>query len=240
MAIIREERIGGQRLILGDCREVLPTLGRFDAVVTDPPYGVGYQGSKTKHGKNGHAYNRFNDTPDQIAQICVPAIRMAVEMSRSVAMTPGRSCAWLYDPPRAMGAIFYPSGANTGPWGFCCSQPIFYYGKDPYLAFGMGCRPDGFSTTEAVDRSIKHPCPKPLGVMLWLVARASLPCETVLDPFMGSGTTLVACQRLGRQGTGIEIDPDYFAAACKRVDEEARQPRMFTEPPPKPTQEQML
>jgi DNA modification methylase len=60
--------------------------------------------------------------------------------------------------------------------------------------------------------------------------------DTILDPFMGSGTTLVACQRLGRQGTGIELDPEYFDIACRRVDEAARQPDLFREPPPKPVQ----
>ncbi len=59
------------------------------------------------------------------------------------------------------------------------------------------------------------------------MARVSLPGETILDPFMGSGTTLVACQRLGRMGTGIELDPEYFAIACKRVDEAARQPDLL-------------
>ncbi len=60
-----------------------------------------------------------------------------------------------------------------------------------------------------------------------MVARVSLDRETILDPFMGSGTTLVACQRLGRQGTGIELDPGYFETACRRVDEAARQPDLL-------------
>ena len=61
----------------------------------------------------------------------------------------------------------------------------------------------------------------------------------ICDPFMGSGTTLVACQKLGRQGTGIEIDPDYFDIACKRVDEATRQPDLFVAPPEQPKQEGM-
>ena len=82
-----------------------------------------------------------------------------------------------------------------------------------------------------------HPTQKPLGVMEWCLG--FLPdAKTILDPFMGSGTTLVACQRMGRAGTGIELDPDYFAIACRRVDEAARQPDMFIAPPaPHPTQE---
>jgi len=76
--------------------------------------------------------------------------------------------------------------------------------------------------------------------MNWLVLRASpFKSDTILDPFMGSGTTLVACQNLDRIGIGIELDPDYFNIACKRVDEATRQPRLFSEPKPKPHQEGM-
>ena len=115
--IVREERIGNQRLILGDCLEVMPTLGRVDAVVTDPPYGVSYEGSTTKRGRNGFAYALFDDMPESIAKICVPAVRLAVSMARSAVVTPGNANAHLYDVPRAQGAIFYPSGANAGPSG---------------------------------------------------------------------------------------------------------------------------
>ena len=238
--ILKEERIGGQRLILGDCLKVMPLLGRFDAVVTDPPYGVGYEGSKTKHGENGFAYNSFIDTPENIEAICVPAIRLAVSMARSVVFTPGNANAFKYDAPQSLGAIYYPSGANAGPWGFVCSQPLFYYGKDPYLAKALGSRPNAFASTEAADRTVNHPCPKPLRVMEWLVKRVSLDGETILDPFMGSGTTLVACQRMGRQGTGIELDPDYFAIACKRVDEATRQPDLFVSTKPAPPVQDVL
>jgi len=236
----RKEVIGDCTLYLGDCLEVMPLLGKVDAVVTDPPYGVNYDGSTTQHGENGFPYASYSDTPENIDAICVPAIRMAVGMAGCAVITPGNACAYKYDPPRALGSIFYPSGANSGPWGFVCSQPLFYYGKDPYLASGRGRKPNGFSTTEATDRNINHPCPKPLGVMLWLVERASLSGQTILDPFMGSGTTLVACAKLGRKGIGIELDPDYFEIACRRVRDAYAQPDLFIAPPAKPTQEVLL
>ena len=73
---------------------------------------------------------------------------------------------------------------------------------------------------------VGHPTQKPLALMEWCLG--FLPdAKTILDPFMGSGTTLVACQRMGRHGTGIEIDPDYFDIACRRVDEAARQPDLL-------------
>jgi len=77
--------------------------------------------------------------------------------------------------------------------------------------------------------------------MRWIIGRSSLPGDTILDPFMGSGTTLVACQRMGRQGTGIELDPDYFEIACRRVDEAARQPDLLIpETRTPPVQESLL
>jgi len=242
MSYVRKEVLAeGVTLYLGDCREVLPTIGRVDAVVTDPPYGVGYEGSTTKHGTNGSAYISFDDTPESIKEICVPAIRAAMEISRSGVMTPGNANAHLYDTPRAQGAIFYPSGANAGPWGFVCSQPLFYYGKDPFLARGMGSQPNGFSTTEATDRAIEHPCPKPIKQTEWMVRRVSFEGETVLDPFMGSGTTGVAAVKLGRKFIGIEIEPKYFDIACRRIEDALRRPDLFIPTPaPKAKQESFL
>lgn len=237
---MREEIIGDCRLILGDCLAVLPTLGKVDAVVTDPPYGVNYEGSKTKHGSNGFGYASFDDTPESIAAICVPAVRAAVALARSAIVTPGNANAFKYDEPRSIGAIYYPSGANSGPWGFVCSQPLFYYGKDPYLANALGRLPNAFASTEATDRAVEHPCPKPIGVMLWMVKRVSLEGETILDPFMGSGTTGVACANLGRKFIGIEIEQRYFDIACRRIEEAYRQPRLFAEPKPAPKQEALL
>ena len=232
MSYVRKEVLAeGIEVYQADCLELLPTLGRFDAVVTDPPYGVSYDGSTTKHGTNGGSYSSFDDTPESIAAICVPAVRLAVEHSRSAVVTPGNANAHLYDPPRSQGAIFYPSGANCGPWGFVCSQPLFYYGADSYLAAGKGSRPNGFQTTEATDRNIAHPCPKPIGVMMWMVTRASLAGHSILDPFMGSGTTGVAAVKLGRKFTNIEIDPGYFDIACRRISEALKQPDMFVEAP---------
>ena len=228
-------------LYLGDCRDILPTLGKVDAVVTDPPYGVHYEGSTTKHGHSGFGYASFEDTPEAIAEICVPAVRAAVALARSAVVTPGSANAFKYDKPRSIGAIYYPSGANRGPWGFVCSQPLFYYGKDPYLAKALGSRPNAFSTTEATDRSVDHPCPKPIGQTRWMVNRVSLCGETVLDPFMGSGTTGVACVQLGRKFIGIELEPSYFDIACRRISDELKRPRLdLGEPVAKPMQEVML
>jgi site-specific DNA-methyltransferase (adenine-specific)/modification methylase len=232
--------IGDAVLYLGDCMDILPTPPKVDAVITDPPYGVNYQGSTTRHTEtSGKGYESFEDTPENIAREIVPRIVYAMTLATRSAFTPGINCARLYPEPSAEGVIWYPSGANSGPWGFVTHQPIFYYGKCPYLQTGKGRRPTGFSTTESAEKN-GHPCPKPIGQMKWIVMRASLPLETILDPFMGSGTTGVAAIQLGRKFIGIEREPKYFDIACQRIEQAVAQGQLFAPEPVKQVQEQLI
>ena len=209
----------GVTIFHGDCRDVLPSLS-FDVVVTDPPYGVGFHGKSTKHtAASGVGYTMFDDCPAYIRDVVVPVVFSLVSAGARVVLTPGLRNVWLYPEPAAMGTIFYPSGAGNGRWGFTCSQPILYYGPDPYLANGLGSRPDSFSSTEPAAPN-GHPCPKPIGTMKWLVTKASLPGETVVDPFSGSGTTLEAAKNLGRRAIGVEIEERYCEIAAKRLEQE--------------------
>lgn len=205
------------QLYCGDCRDILPTLSGVDAVVTDPPYGVNYKGSVTKHSrKHGVSYGMFDDTPENVVKHIIPRFVLSLQMAQRAVVTPGIRCCRQYPQPNGEGVIWYPSGANSGPWGFITHQPIYYYGKCPYLANKLGSRPTGFQSTEAADWN-GHPCPKPILQMHWLVKRGSLNEETVLDPFMGSGTTGVAAVQLGRKFIGIEIEPKYFEIAKTRI-----------------------
>jgi DNA modification methylase len=198
-----------------------------DAVITDPPYGVGFTGSVTKWSpKHGQAYASFDDTLENVRGNIIPRFTEAMAIAAVAVLTPGLNAMFCYPEPRAVGWIYYPSGANSGPWGFVCGQPIYYYGKDPYLAKQLGRLPNCFASVEsAADNG--HPCPKPIKQMKWLVNRGSLAGHVVLDPFMGSGTTGVACHRLGRKFIGIEIEPKYFDIACKRIEEAQRQGDLF-------------
>lgn len=227
----RKETIGDATLYLGDCRAILPTLGKVDAVVTDPPYGL--SGADTE--KND--YVSFADDEDDVkALVC--HVLDAVKQTRTI-LTPGQKMMFRYPEPTAVGCFYYPAGVGSCSWGFVGWQPIFYYGKDPVLQDGKGRASNSFYATDAAEKN-GHPCPKPIGQWTRLVARVTRQHEIVLDPFMGSGTTGVACAKLGRKFIGIELEPKYFDIACKRIDDAYRQPRLFAEPAPKAKQEALL
>jgi DNA modification methylase len=112
--------------------------------------------------------------------------------------------------------------------GFTSWQPILFYGKDSFLATGKGARMDVIQDAHIPEAGIDHPCPKPIHFVRKLVERATANSSAlVFDPFMGSGTTGVACMQLGRNFIGCEIDPKYFAIAEKRIKAAAAQEVMF-------------
>lgn len=217
-AIKREERIGGQRLILGDCLEVMKELGRFDAVVTDPPYGLA---EKLQGGSWGKKFKGVYEDWDAQAPSAdlfggVPSI---VWGGNYIGLPPSR--CWL---------VWYKRDA-VRTMADC---------ELAWTNFDANARVFDWTIAATNAERVGHPTQKPIALMEWCLS--FLPnATTILDPFMGSGTTLVACQRMGRQGTGIELDPEYFEIACKRVDEASRQPDMFVnQSQDKPTQETLL
>jgi DNA modification methylase len=233
MTIIKEERIGGQRLILGDCLKIMPLLEKVDAVVTDPPYGIGAANGANAGGTD--ASGRYKRKPRQYDGAWDDArpTRQAVDAIVSAA-----------DLHIVWGGNFFsdwlPIGGRWLIWDKLNSMPTFSDGELAWTSI-KGSSVKKFTQCAsglAANRDGRvHPTQKPVALMEWCLG--FLPnAQTILDPFMGSGTTLVACQRLGRNGTGIELDPDYFAIACKRVDEATRQPDLFVAAPPtKPVQE---
>lgn len=221
--IIREERIGGQRLIQGDCLAVMQELGGFDAIITDPPYGIGRDGKPTSTsshgGHKGYDLKGWDSCrPDEALQLIA-----------------GLDCKKVVWGGNYFADLF-PAGDKWLSWdkGQRISQ------SDCELAYTNlrgALRVFTLNRCALMQDGAVHPTQKPVALMEWCLG--FLPdAETILDPFMGSGTTLVACQKLGRKGTGIELDPEYFDIACKRVDEATRQPDLFVEQSaPAPTQE---
>jgi DNA modification methylase len=215
------------KLYRGDCLKILKRIPdrSVDAVVTDPPYGVGltrksndFRGSRYFDGGESLQASRTYDDSEESARELISAVMPEIlRVSRRAAIFCGHRMLFDYPKPTSIGCAFVPNGAGRDRWGFGCFNPILYYGKCPYLASGRGSRPNAFANCQPGEKGIDHPCPKPLAWMRWLVERSSLEGETVLDPFMGSGTTGLACQQLGRNFIGIEIDPEYHAIARRRI-----------------------
>jgi site-specific DNA-methyltransferase (adenine-specific) len=233
---MRVERIGNATLYLGDCLELLrsmPDCLRVDAVITDPPYGVQFTGkvAKQRDGsltKGEDGYLGFEDTPEYIASVVVPAINLSMARSLRGAVTPGTKNMWLYPRPADVGTFYSAAGTGLTSWGFCCSQPILFYGKCPYLERSMGARANSMGQSYPNDANESgHPCAKPLPQMRWLVNRVSMEGETVFDPFMGSGTTGVAAVQLGRKFLGIELNQRFYEVALERLTNAQRQERLF-------------
>lgn len=219
--------IGRATLYLGDCRDILPTLGKVDAVVTDPPYGYGKPSGTIGKNSTKRDYLSFEDTPENVREICVPAFVLALKKAGGRgALTPGNRCAFYYPIPDAMGAFFQPASTGMCRWGRSTSQPILFYGRDPML--GKTIDRTSIQLTEKSSCG-DHPCAKPIKAWSWLTCKLAMEGETVLDPFMGSGTTGVAAVQMGRDFIGIESEPKYFDIACRRIEEAQRQGDLFIE-----------
>lgn len=211
-------------LILGDCLEVMRGFpaGSVDAVVTDPPYGIdGSNGSVNRKRGKGNYSGLFDDTPDYIRNLVIPALYEMRRIARCIVLTPGNKNFSSYPQPDSFGCFYQPAAVGLQTFGNLDAQPIFYYGKNASKR-NMGV-PCSYQLTEKPEDN-GHPCVKPIKAWTKLILNNTLPGQTILDPFMGSGTTGVACVQTGRNFIGIEIDPGYFEIAKKRI--EQAQPRL--------------
>jgi hypothetical protein len=212
----------GVELWLGDCREILPTLGRFDAVVSDVPYGVSF-----KCGWD----NKFRGVKIESDDNLSARDFVVSQLRGRPAIMFG---SWKMPKPEGTRALLVWDKGTVGmgdlsiPW-FPATEEIYVIGGgfvgsriSPVLRYHV--------------RNENHPTEKPVGLMASLIEKCD-PCWTILDPFMGSGTTGVAAVKLGRKFTGIEIEPRYFDIACRRISEALKQPDMFVEPPKPAKQE---
>ena len=198
----------GVTIFNADCRDWLmcaPSCYSVDLVLTDPPYGIGVE------------YGKFSDTPEHVAALVSEAVPIFTRKAKRVLLTCGTRQIGLYPAPDWILCWLNRAGAYRNPWGFTCWQPILAYGSDPYLENRMGSRPDVIEHSESAAEN-GHPCPKPLGFWKRLLLRGSVKeTDIVLDPMMGSGTTLRAAKDLGRRAIGIEIEEKYCEIAAKRL-----------------------
>lgn len=209
--VMREEVIGRARLILGDCRDILPTLPKVDAVVTDPPYGIRadenpVRGSQ-KHEKLGWDTDR--PPPEVFALILSAAPRTIIWGGNYFADLLPPTMRWLvWDKMQGDFSLADCEFAWTSEQK---AARIFRYSRGAALQDGK-----------------EHPTQKPIALMKWCIDM--LPkADTILDCFLGSGTTGVAAVQMGRDFIGIEREPKYFDIACRRIEQAQRQGDLFIE-----------
>jgi len=232
----REEIIGDCRLILGDCLEVMPTLGKVDAVVTDPPYGIkaangfggfgGFGGMGTPIARRQYEGDWDSDRPPpECFELMLKAAPLHIVWGGNyfTDILPV-SRKWLF-------------------WDKCQTMPTYSDGEMAWTSLpGVSTKRIIYNNNglQAKEKDRVHPTQKPVGVMTWCLKQLPPEAETILDPFMGSGTTGVACVKLGRKFIGIELDPKYFDIACRRIEEAYKQPDLFIEPPKQIKQEAFI
>lgn len=215
----REEIIGDARLILGDCRDILPTLGQFDAVVTDPPYGIGEAAGKNSSRGNVAIAKDYGDdewdneplTPETLALIRA-AGRWNIIFGGNYYDSPATSCWLVWD-------------KLNGNNDFADCE--LAWTNLPKAVRRLRYMWNGMLRANGEERG-DHPTQKPVGVMAWCLQQLPPGTRSIIDPVMGSGTTGVACVAAGLQFTGIERETKYFDAACRRIAAEHAKPRLFS------------
>lgn len=212
----RKEVIGDCTLYLGDCLEVLPALERADLCLTDPPYGINIASNPVRQKHEKKAWDKNAATAEAMS-----AMRAA---STEQIIWGGN----YFDLPPSRGYLIWD---KKQPENFSLAMcEMAWWSRD--------------TNAKIYSRSVlgydkSHPTQKPLQLMEWCLSFVPS-ARTVLDPYMGSGTTGVACVKAGRIFVGIEIDEDYFEIACKRIREAYAQPDIFLSAAPQPEQLSIL
>jgi DNA modification methylase len=219
----------GVELWCGDCREILPTLGKFDAVVTDPPYGLGESNTK-KHMSRGkiaapRLYEVTNDWDEH------PIDSDTVYMVRSCAKWQIIFGGNYFELPPSKCWLVWDKLNGDNDFADC----ELAWTNLPRAVRRIRWLWNGMLRAEKGERV--HSTQKPREVMKWAIEMLPSDANTIIDPFMGSGTTGVAAVKLGRKFTGIELEPKYFDIACRRISEALKQPDFFVEPPKPAKQE---
>ena len=209
------EIIGNATLYCCDCREVLPLLTKVDAVITDPPYGIGFAAQPTNYQRAaGMKPSAWDDSPVE----CLDALRA------------------LGDVQIIWGGNYYSLPPSRGwlSWFKPDSPPSMASFELAWTNLDRNARQLSQSISATNAERVGHPTQKPLALMRWCIDQAGNP-QTILDPFMGSGTTGVAAVQMGRKFIGIEREQKYFDIACQRIENAQRQTSLF-EPAPKQEQ----
>ncbi len=216
--MIKPVIIGDATLYCGDCMDILPTLGKVDAVITDPPYGI--SANKQTLGKGKKEFDRGADWDDSAPdlELCIAAARV--------------TCFW-------GGNYFSNQLPVTNDWLIWHKKNDGRSFSECELAWTNFGKQTRHLSHHWSGEEKNHPTQKPLAVMLWCIEQAG-EVDTILDPFMGSGTTGVAAIQLGHRFIGIEREPKYFDIACKRIEQAYAQGQLFEPIQTKQEQESLL
>ena len=216
---MKKEVIGNATLHLGACLEILPTLDKVDAVITDPPYGMAFQSNHYGPGARNSGHEKIVGDDDE--SLMLWACDIAAQHSRYVfgrweniptIPTPDSVITWVKN-NHGMGDLEHAHARST--------EFLFFYRGIEHK--WPKKRPHDVIRASRTGNGL-HPTEKPVALMENVI---DWTLGGVLDPFMGSGTTGVACMNLGRKFIGIEIEPKYFDIACERIENAQRQERMF-------------
>jgi DNA modification methylase len=245
---LREEIIGRARLILGDCREILPTLPRVDLVVTSPPYNLvkeGSGGSTTTFDSHETRYGQWypDELPEdeyqaqqrEVVSACLAICNGSIFYNHKVRYAISRRGAiyhpldWLRDFPIWCEIIWDRCGAlgNNTPRFAIQDERIYQIGKP--VTFDRAGLSTIWRFPPASSTETGHVCAFPVELPRRCIASSSLPSSIILDPYMGSGTTGIAAVEMGRDFIGIERDERAFGIACKRIEDAQRQGDFFVD-----------
>jgi len=209
--------IGDATLYRADCLEVLPTLPKVDAVITDPPYGIGFAAQPTKWRRlAGKEAEGWDDAP-------VADLGPLLELGTVQVVWGGNYYA--LPPTRGWLSWFKPDAPPS-----MASLELAWTNMD------RNARQFSWSIGATNAERVGHPTQKPLALMLWCLEQAGLP-RSIVDFYMGSGTTGVAAVQTGASFIGIEREPKYFDIACRRIEQAYKQRPLFDAEPPKQPQQ---
>ena len=219
---MRVERIGNATLYLGDCLTILPEL-QAEAVISDPPYGIGYSPSGGGKGAFGKpVYKRFtgrdvvrgDDRPFDPIHLLGIAPKTILWGANHYADKLPASPSWLiWDKREAESTLKFAD----------CEMAWTNLGGQARIFRHLW---NGVAKASEVGEPRVHPTQKPIALMTWCIKQAGTPAS-ILDPYMGSGTTGIAAVKAGASFIGVEIDPSHFATACQRIENAQRQERLF-------------
>jgi site-specific DNA-methyltransferase (adenine-specific) len=215
---MRVKRIGDATLYLADCMEVLPTLDKVDAVITDPPYGIGISSNPVRQMHKKLDWD--SSIPDlNVIDLCVSLGEIAIIWGGNYFPLPPSQCFLVWDK------------IQPQDFSLAMCEMAWTNKKSPAKMFKKS----------VLSYKKNHPTQKPVELMQWCIDQCTNNPQTILDPFMGSGTTGVAAIQMGRKFIGIEREESYFNIACERIEQATKQSSLFdVAEMPKQEQQELL